>query len=246
MQNKVKDCTWAVAETWSRLKVTRSCEMRTLKTLLSSSAIPRCDDAHRHPPPRSHSRHPGARHTQCIHHERRRCMRSVAVQLLPDSLARLHRHVAAGQLLRPRARECGPGDAHTRPAGYKCQGEKQGESRPCALLGTVLPHRRPHSRVEREMKMHQMRKIYEPPRYMSVPQAVAQPIEIEDTRKEVCSYLVGHSRVGAGPDNERIMCGTPHSSRSSRHMFSAIRFTVWRLSASDYTTSRLSTLRHSP
>jgi hypothetical protein len=42
---------------------------------------------------------------------------------------------------------------------------------------------------------------------MLIPQAVAQLAEIEDTRKE--GVLVpGHSRVGGGPDNERIVCGT--------------------------------------
>ncbi|KAI0292775.1 Diphthine synthase [Russula brevipes] len=57
------------------------------------------------------------------------------------------------------------------------------------------------------------RKIYEPPRYMSIPQAVAQLIEIEDTRNEGVlvpdrTLAIALSRVGGGPDNERIVCGT--------------------------------------
>ncbi|GJJ08400.1 diphthine synthase [Clathrus columnatus] len=56
------------------------------------------------------------------------------------------------------------------------------------------------------------RKIYEPPRYMTIPVAVAQLREVEETRQE--GYLdpgktiaVGLSRIGAG-DDQRIVSGT--------------------------------------
>ncbi|KAJ3059369.1 diphthine synthase [Rhizoclosmatium sp. JEL0117] len=54
------------------------------------------------------------------------------------------------------------------------------------------------------------RKIYEPPRYMTVNQAVEQLLEVEDNRKENVynrnTIAVGMSRVGA-PD-QRIIAGT--------------------------------------
>ncbi|KAI0254424.1 Diphthine synthase [Lactifluus subvellereus] len=57
------------------------------------------------------------------------------------------------------------------------------------------------------------RKIYEPPRYMSIPQAVAQLAEVEDTRQGGVlvperTLAIALSRVGGGPGDERIVCGT--------------------------------------
>jgi len=57
------------------------------------------------------------------------------------------------------------------------------------------------------------RKIYEPPRYMTIPQAVAQLLEIEALRNsDILSpdktLAIGLSRVGGGDGNERIVCGT--------------------------------------
>jgi diphthine synthase len=57
------------------------------------------------------------------------------------------------------------------------------------------------------------RKIYEPPRYMSIPQAVTQLAEVEDARRGGVlvperTLAVALSRVGAGPEDERIVCGT--------------------------------------
>jgi len=56
------------------------------------------------------------------------------------------------------------------------------------------------------------RKIYEPPRYMSIPQAVSQIAEIEALRgegvlKPEATLAVGLSRVG-GEEHQRIVCGT--------------------------------------
>jgi len=56
------------------------------------------------------------------------------------------------------------------------------------------------------------RKIYEPPRYMSIPQAVSQLIEIEETRQQGIltpdkTLAIAMSRVGGGKE-ERIVCGT--------------------------------------
>ncbi|KAH8103469.1 Diphthine synthase [Cristinia sonorae] len=56
------------------------------------------------------------------------------------------------------------------------------------------------------------RKIYEPPRYMSIPTAVSQLIEIEEMRKQDIlipekTLAIAMSRVGGG-DEERIVCGT--------------------------------------
>jgi len=57
------------------------------------------------------------------------------------------------------------------------------------------------------------RKIYEPPRYMSIPQAVAQLLEIEDLRESGTlatdkTLAIGMSRVGGGEEHQRIVCGT--------------------------------------
>jgi len=57
------------------------------------------------------------------------------------------------------------------------------------------------------------RNIYEPPRYMSIPTAVAQIIEIEDIRKEGIlspdtTLAIALSRVGGGQESERIVAGT--------------------------------------
>jgi diphthine synthase len=57
------------------------------------------------------------------------------------------------------------------------------------------------------------RKIYEPPRYMSISQAVAQLAEVEDARRDGVlvpdqTLAIALSRVGGGPDNERIVSGT--------------------------------------
>ncbi|KAF8504587.1 Diphthine synthase [Russula emetica] len=57
------------------------------------------------------------------------------------------------------------------------------------------------------------RKIYEPPRYMSISQAVAQLAEVEDVRRQGVlvpdqTLAIALSRVGGGPDNERIVAGT--------------------------------------
>lgn len=56
------------------------------------------------------------------------------------------------------------------------------------------------------------RKIYEPPRYMSIPQAASQIAEIEALRSEgilrpEATLAVAVSRVGGG-DDQRIVCGT--------------------------------------
>ncbi|KZP13743.1 Diphthine synthase [Athelia psychrophila] len=57
------------------------------------------------------------------------------------------------------------------------------------------------------------RKIYEPPRYMTIPQAVSQLIEIEALRQSGTlsaekTLAVGMSRVGGGDEHQRIVCGT--------------------------------------
>jgi len=56
------------------------------------------------------------------------------------------------------------------------------------------------------------RKIYEPPRYMSIPTAVSQLIETESLRKEGIlnpdtTLAIALSRIGGGPE-ERIIAGT--------------------------------------
>jgi len=57
------------------------------------------------------------------------------------------------------------------------------------------------------------RKIYEPPRYMSIPQAVAQLLEIESLRAQKIlspdtTLAVALSRVGGDDGDQRIVCGT--------------------------------------
>ncbi|KAG7449937.1 Diphthine synthase [Guyanagaster necrorhizus] len=57
------------------------------------------------------------------------------------------------------------------------------------------------------------RKIYEPPRYMSIRQAVSQLIEIESVRQTGTlspdtTLAVALSRVGGGSDNQKIVAGT--------------------------------------
>ncbi|KAK0196085.1 tetrapyrrole methylase [Armillaria mellea] len=57
------------------------------------------------------------------------------------------------------------------------------------------------------------RKIYEPPRYMSIRQAVSQLIEIESLRQTGTlspdtTLAVALSRVGGGNDNQKIVAGT--------------------------------------
>ena len=56
------------------------------------------------------------------------------------------------------------------------------------------------------------RKIYEPPRYMSIPQAVSQLVEVEASRNSGTlapdsTLAIALSRVGGGSD-ERIVAGT--------------------------------------
>ena len=57
------------------------------------------------------------------------------------------------------------------------------------------------------------RKIYEPPRYMSIPQAVSQLLEIESLRNQrilspTTTLAIALSRVGGDADSQRIVCGT--------------------------------------
>ncbi|KAI0071181.1 Diphthine synthase [Panus rudis PR-1116 ss-1] len=57
------------------------------------------------------------------------------------------------------------------------------------------------------------RKIYEPPRYMSITQAVSQLIEIEELRQGGIlqpdkTLAIALSRVGGGEDQEKIVAGT--------------------------------------
>ncbi|PPR06863.1 hypothetical protein CVT26_003987 [Gymnopilus dilepis] len=57
------------------------------------------------------------------------------------------------------------------------------------------------------------RKIYEPPRYMSIPTAISQLIDTESTRNEgiltpSTTLAIALSRVGGGPEHERIVAGT--------------------------------------
>lgn len=56
------------------------------------------------------------------------------------------------------------------------------------------------------------RKIYEPPRYMSIPLAVSQLLEVESTRQSgilspETTLAIAVSRVGGG-EHQRIVCGT--------------------------------------
>ncbi|ESK95190.1 diphthine synthase [Moniliophthora roreri MCA 2997] len=57
------------------------------------------------------------------------------------------------------------------------------------------------------------RKIYEPPRYMSIPLAVSQLLEIESLRQTGTlspdtTLAIALSRVGGGDENQRIVAGT--------------------------------------
>ncbi|KAJ3564232.1 hypothetical protein NP233_g8427 [Leucocoprinus birnbaumii] len=57
------------------------------------------------------------------------------------------------------------------------------------------------------------RKIYEPPRYMSIPLAVSQLIEVEESRQSGIlspdsTLAIALSRVGGGDGHERIVAGT--------------------------------------
>ncbi|KAF5354920.1 hypothetical protein D9756_005666 [Leucocoprinus leucothites] len=57
------------------------------------------------------------------------------------------------------------------------------------------------------------RKIYEPPRYMSIPLAVSQLIEVEQSRQSGTlspdsTLAIALSRVGGGDGHERIVAGT--------------------------------------
>ena len=57
------------------------------------------------------------------------------------------------------------------------------------------------------------KKIYEPPRYMTIPQAVSQLLEIESLRAEnvlspKTTLAITLSRIGGDTNNQRIVCGT--------------------------------------
>lgn len=61
--------------------------------------------------------------------------------------------------------------------------------------------------------IHRGRKIYEPPRYMSISQAVSQLIEIESLRDQKvlspnATLAIALSRVGGDAGDQRIVCGT--------------------------------------
>ena len=61
--------------------------------------------------------------------------------------------------------------------------------------------------------VHRGRKIYEPPRYMSIPTAVSQLSEIEELRQEGVltpdkTLAIAMSRVGGGEGRECIVAGT--------------------------------------
>lgn len=62
-------------------------------------------------------------------------------------------------------------------------------------------------------RLYRGRKIYEPPRYMSIPTAVSQLIEVEDLRKSGVlepdkTLAIAMSRVGAQDGSQKIVCGT--------------------------------------
>ena len=83
----------------------------------------------------------------------------------------------------------------------------------CWLPLSILSDGTPLWKDHTDLLMRRGRKIYEPPRYMSIPQAVAQLIEVEDKRHGGVlipdrTLAIALSRVGGGPDNERIVCGT--------------------------------------
>jgi diphthine synthase len=63
------------------------------------------------------------------------------------------------------------------------------------------------------LRLFRGRKIYEPPRYMSIPQAVSQLLEIESLRKSGLlvpeeTLAIGLSRVGGDESQQRIVSGT--------------------------------------
>lgn len=63
------------------------------------------------------------------------------------------------------------------------------------------------------MTLPRGRKIYEPPRYMSIPQAVSQLLEIESIKQSGTldpeeTLAIGLSRVGGDELQQRIVCGT--------------------------------------
>ena len=71
----------------------------------------------------------------------------------------------------------------------------------------------PHRRAYVDEDDHRGRKIYEPPRYMSIPQAVAQLLEIESLRAQrvlspQTTLAIALSRVGGDANDQRIVCGT--------------------------------------
>ncbi|KZT43305.1 Diphthine synthase [Sistotremastrum suecicum HHB10207 ss-3] len=66
-------------------------------------------------------------------------------------------------------------------------------------------------KVKEQSEENLARKIYEPPRYMSIPTAVSQLIEIESLRSEgvlspETTLAISMSRVGS--EQQRIVCGT--------------------------------------
>ncbi|EED82650.1 predicted protein [Postia placenta Mad-698-R] len=67
-------------------------------------------------------------------------------------------------------------------------------------------------KVKEQSEENLARKIYEPPRYMSIPQAVSQLVEVEESRQTgvlhpANTLAMALSRVGGG-DEQRIVCGT--------------------------------------
>ncbi|KAG6381989.1 tetrapyrrole methylase [Boletus reticuloceps] len=66
---------------------------------------------------------------------------------------------------------------------------------------------------QNEENLARGRKIYEPPRYMSIPQAVSQLLEIESLRDQKVlasktTLAIALSRVGGDANDQRIVCGT--------------------------------------
>jgi diphthine synthase len=62
------------------------------------------------------------------------------------------------------------------------------------------------------MRFHRGRRVYEPPRYMSIPTAVSQLVEIESIRQTGIlspsnTLAIALSRLGGGR-HQRIVCGT--------------------------------------
>jgi diphthine synthase len=63
------------------------------------------------------------------------------------------------------------------------------------------------------LKLFRGKKIYEPPRYMSIPQAVTQLLEIESQRQSGLlvpeeTLAIGLSRVGGDESQQKIVSGT--------------------------------------